>query len=200
MNPEKITDAPLIVLSDLTSGLVEFIIKKRTKGDYNHVMWLNRQGYFASQGNTYSEAPISRYTKKNSRLKFYEVSGLTPVQKRLIQESIERKLKLPWWKKMYDWLGIAGQAVGVKGMNIPWFEYCSEDVPHHLKYMASKGIPNESEIYKIIMGIPSHASPQDLNEYFKKHPDVFRVYGKWEADDERASVAVGQDDARPVTS
>lgn len=200
MNPGEITDKdiPLIVFSDLTSGLIEFFIKMRTKGDYNHVMLMHRPGYFASQGNTYSEVPISRYMKKNSRLKFYQIVGLTPVQRRFIVESVEKKLKKPFWQKWYDWVGIAGQAVGIKNINIPGLEYCSEDAPHHPKYMASKALEPQSELYRVIMGMPEHASPQGLNEYFKKYPDVFRVFMKWEADDERKTVGMDKGITGPV--
>lgn len=184
LDPRNIPEAdfPLIVFSDHTSGLVEFAIKWRTKGGYNHTQWANRPGFFASQGNTYSEAPIDRYMKKGNRLKYVEILGLTPVQKKFILASINKKLALPWYKKLYDWIGIAGQAVGIKWINTPGLEYCSEDVPQHLKYMAEKSMPEDSALRKVIMAIPKHASPAEFNEYLKKHPDFFRTYGRWDSD------------------
>lgn len=186
LNPKTVNpdDLPLLVFSDNTSGLIEFFIKFRTKGDYNHVMWANRSGYFASQGNTYSEAPVDRYIKPGNRLKYVEIVGLTPTQKQLIKASINKKLAQPWYKKRYDWLGILGQAIGVKWLNTPWLEYCSEDAPQHLKFVAQY-LQNEDPKKDIILGIPKHTSPQDLNTYIKKYPEVFRTYGKWEADDEQ---------------
>ena len=183
IDPSKIdeVDLPLITLSDNSSGLLEFLIKFRTKGDYNHIMWAHRTGFFASQGNTYSESPASRYMKKGGRLKFYYVSGLSDTQKRLILSSIERKLNLPGWKKAYDWIGIFGQAIGIKKINTPGLNYCSEDVPYHLKFMA--GHMAEGDTKRVIEAIPNHASPQELNEYFKQNPNVFVLWGKWEADD-----------------
>ncbi len=175
-------DFPLIVFSDYTSGLVEFAIKWKTKGEYNHVMYALRPGFFASQGNTYSEVSLDRYMKDGNRLKFVEVLGLTAVQRKLIVASIKAKIKLPWYKKMYDWIGIAGQAIGVKWINTPGLEYCSEDVPQHLKYMAEKGLPENSALRSVISWIPKHTSPAELNTYFKKYPDFFRVYGRWDSD------------------
>lgn len=185
-DPRTLTDddAPLIVFSDHSSGLVEWLIKMRTKGDYNHVMWFHRAGFFASQGNTYSEATLARYMKKGNRLKFVRVKGLTPVQRKLILASIEKKLARPWWKKRYDWLGIAGQIIGFTWINTPWLEYCSEDVPQHLKYMADRGLAEDSRLYGVIKGIGKHVNPQKFNEYQKLYQDVFEVVGKWEADDE----------------
>jgi hypothetical protein len=188
LNPKAISpeDFPLLVFSDNTSGIIEFIIKLRTKGDYNHAMWANRPGYFASQGNTYSEAPVDRYLKRGNRLKYVEVLGLTPTQKMLIKASINKKLAQPWYKKRYDWLGILGQALGVKWINTPWLEYCSEDAPQHLKFVAQY-LQDDDPKKGVILGIPKHASPQDLNTYVKKYPEVFKTYGKWEADDEQNS-------------
>lgn len=185
MDPRQLSneDLPLIVFSDHTSGLIEFFIKFRTRGLYNHVMWMARPGFFASQGNTYSEAPLKRYMKPGSRLKFVAVLGLSPTQRGLIYASIGKKLKEPWIKKRYDWLGILGQATGLTWINTPWLEYCSEDVPQHLKYVA-KHMSDDSEIAKVIRGIPQHTSPQELMEYCQAHPNVFKTVGKWESDDE----------------
>lgn len=177
-------DYPLIAFSDKTSGLIEFLIKFRTKGAYNHVMFLHRPGYFASQGNTYSEAPLSRYMKKGNRIKLVQIVGLSPVQRKLIIESINKKLKLPGFMKLYNWLGIAGQATGLKWLSFPGLEYCSQDVPQHIKYMAIKSMDDEDVRKQVIRNIPKNPSPQELNEYFKNKPEHFKTYGKWEEDDE----------------
>ncbi len=174
-------DLPLIVFSENTSGLLEFLINWRTKGEWNHVMWIIELGMVASQGNTYSEVPISRYLKKNGRLKFVKVFNLSDSEKLIIRDSILKKLKLPWYKKMYDWLGIVGQAVGIEWINTPWLEYCSEDVPQHLKYLA-KFMRDNDQLKSIIEAIPQHTNPQELNEYFQKYPLFFSVYGEWDSD------------------
>ena len=184
-------DLPLIVFSDNTSGLIEFIIKYRTKGAYNHVMWANKKGKFASQGNTYSEVDVSRYMKDGNRLKFVNILGITPYQRSLIIESIDNKLARPWYKKMYDWLGIFGQAIGLNKINIPGLNYCSEDAPQHLKnaYFAF-GFPMRA----IIKNMPDHMSPQEFNEYLKKYPEIFAVYGYWDSDLQGTINKEGKDD------
>ena len=178
-------DCPLIVFSDNTSGFVEWMIKWRTKASWNHVMWLPWPGEFASQGNTYSLSPFTRYIKKNNRLKFFSIPSLTPVQKALLIESITKKLAKPWWKKRYDWLGIFGQAIGMPWINTTGLEYCSEDVGTHLKYVAEKGMNSENLLKHVIHEIPKHISPQELEDYFKKYPEHFKVYLKWDGDDEQ---------------
>lgn len=183
LNPRAIPpeDLPLIVFSDLTSGLIEALIKWRTKGSYNHVMWAHSSGKFASQGNTYSEVDVSRYLRQNGRLKYVRIIGVSVTKMRLIQASINRKLDEPWYKKMYDWLGIFGQTIGLKFINTPGLQYCSEDVPHHLKYMG-QFLNDDDPIKVAINGIPKHTSPADLNRYLKKFPEHFQVYGRWDSD------------------
>jgi len=178
-------ELPLIVFSDSSSGFIQWIIKARTKGTYNHVMWAHKSRKFASQGNIYSEVPFGRYEKYGNRLKFLQIKGLTFAQKKMIVFSIENKLKLPWHKRLYDWFGvIIGQAVGLKGINTPWLDYCSEDVPQHLKENKEllKSIGNNG-LRDFIDHIPKHGSPEDLNKYFKQNPDYTMVYAKWDSDD-----------------
>jgi hypothetical protein len=172
---------PIITFSDHTSGLIEFFIKFRTKGSYNHVMWLTHPGIFVSQGNTYSEALASRYMKPGNRLKFVYIVGLTDVQRNIILESINRKLALPWWKKIYDWIGIFGQAIGAPWFNTPGLNYCSEDVPLHIRSLLQY-LQTDDPRYSAILNLPRHPSPQILNEYMKQHPETFKVLGKWEGD------------------
>jgi hypothetical protein len=145
-------------------------------------MWHYREGFFASQGNTYSEAPLKRYLKPGSRLKYWEVIGLSALERQMILTSIARKLEEPWYKKQYDWLGIAGQAIGLTFINTPWLDYCSEDTPQHLKKLLIY-MERDNPLWKVINDIPKHTSPADLNKYFKRHPEHFRVFGKWDGDD-----------------
>lgn len=172
-------ECPLITYSDHTSGLIEWFIKMRHGSTVNHVMWLVEPGKFASQGNTYSIADSARYMRKGNRLLFIEIVGLTPVQKRIIQKSIEEKLMLPWYKKAYDWVGIFGQAIGVSAVNIKGLNYCSEDVAVHLKKIAPYV---DDELANIINGMNDHFHPDAQKEYLLSHPKYFRIYGIWNSD------------------
>lgn len=177
-------DLPLLVFSDQTSGLMEFFIKFRTGGSYNHVMWCISPREFVSQGNTYAVVPMKRYMRKNSRLKFVSIKGVSPEGIDCLRKSIQEKLALPWYKKAYNWIGIVGQATGLKWLNFPGLEYCSQDVPQHLKVAVAK-CPEAypSPLDGIIKNIPKNPSPQQFNEYLHDfHSTVFPVYGKWEGD------------------
>lgn len=170
---------PFMVFSDHTSGLLEWIIKVRTTAQVNHAMWAHKPGYFASQGGTYSEVKMERYLKKGNRLYFVELKDFTLPQRQAILNSINEKLRLPWVKKRYDYLGLVGQAMGFKWINTPWLEYCSEDQPQHLK----KKINNFSEeMQPIIRDIPYHAHPQQLMDYYKQYPKLFNLFGYWDGE------------------
>lgn len=166
INPYKITEQklPLIVFSDLSSGFIQWAIKWRTNSSYNHVMFQLYPGEFASQGNVFSSIPLWRYVKKNSRLKFWKIKDLKNWERNKLYTMINKDLRLPWWKRLYDYVGILGQALGIKKINNPWKMYCSERVAKYLR--------------EILDDIPLHPSPEDLNELFKKHPRL-EVYGRW---------------------
>lgn len=174
-----VNDFPLIVFSDHTYGWVEFFIKMRTKGEYNHVMIATAKDTFATQGGTYSKQPFSAYMKRGNRLKFVRIIGLTREGADKILASIEKKLSMPWYRKTYDWLGIFGQAIGIKKVNNPWLEYCSEDVAVHIKECAKYFSDKHKTVLELI---PAHGSPQDLNEYVKKYPSLFETYLRWDSD------------------
>jgi len=169
IDPLKIPqeDLPLIVLSDHSSGFVQWAIKSRTKGNWNHAMVCLKQGTFDSQGNLFSRIPMSRYMTEHSRLKFWKIKDLTVEQKALIRLRIIKRLNLPWWKRRYDYSGILGQFLGLRWINNPFTAYCSEQV--------------RQDFLENIVTIAKHPSPADLNRRFKRHPWM-EVYGIWNGD------------------
>jgi len=169
-NPTKFTKdkMPLIVFSDHSSGWIQFLIKWRTKGNYNHVMLMLEPGEFVSQGNSFSKCPISRYMTDKSRLKFYRITDLTEADIALLYGMVEDDLNGSWWSRHYDYPGIIGQALGISKINSPGRMYCSERVAKYLRAL-------------LLQGIPKHPSPAELNEVFKNHARM-QVFGRWAAD------------------
>ncbi len=171
VNPENIPaeDLPLIVFSDFSSGIIQSLIKIRTAGVYAHVMIMHRPGFFASQGNMFSEAPLKRYMKKGNRLKFFKIESLTVNERGALARKMRQDLTAPWWKRFYDYPGIIGQALGFRWINSPFRMYCSERVAAWLR-----ACPR-------FWAMPYHPSPQRLNEIMKLSPD-FKIYGFWDND------------------
>lgn len=182
MDVKRITekDLPLIVFSDTADGIISSVIKVNTGSEWNHVMILHKLGYCASQGLTYCEVSIDKYLRKNNRLKFYKINGINWLQKKVMHDSIEKKLELPWYRRFYDFLGIIGQAIQVRSFNTPFLDYCSEDVPFHLRAIAP--FFDNSLARAIVKNLPPHASPEQLNQYLKDNPSVFSLYGVWDSD------------------
>lgn len=174
-------DLPLIVFSDVTYGWIAFLIKWRTSGDYDHVMISITKGKFICQDfSGYHEIPMENYLKKGNRLKFFSLVNITPSAIITLNHSINDRLKLSWWKKCYDWLGIIGQALGQEWIHTPGLEYCSEDVVRKLKNI-SPYLPQQDQT--VISNIGNQWNPEQLEIYCQSHPETFKEYGKWEADD-----------------
>jgi len=184
-------DLPLICYSDNSFGFMQWVIRARTKGFYNHCMWYWREGFFATQQNVFEEVTLESYMRRGNKLKFVKILGVNREQNQLILDSIATKLMLPWYKRFYDYVGVLlGQGTGWKWINIPGLDYCSEDVPSHIKknekFMESlQGIYNEG-LKKFIGGIEKHSSPAELNAYFKiqENRKYTEVICKWDSEDD----------------
>lgn len=174
------SDLPLFVFSDNTTDLISFLITWRTRGAWNHAMLALNEGKFVWQGWTYQEGKMETYMKKGSRLEFFTLVNMSPEVRILLTSYVVNKIKLPWYKKLYDWIGIFGQAIGLPKIHTPGLEYCSVDVTLALKTVAPALSPAEQYI---INAIPDQINPQDLHDYFMKYPAIFRQYGEYEADE-----------------
>jgi len=166
-----IQDLPLIVLSDFSSGVIQSLIKIRTSGSFSHIMVMHRKDFFASQGNMFSEAPLSRYMKDGNRLKFFSIKNLTEEERWALAKKMEKDLSAPWWQRFYDYPGILGQAFGLRWFNSPFRAYCSERVAAWLRVLP-----------RMKNSIPLHPSPEDLNDLMKAEEKNFEFYGIWDSD------------------
>ena len=171
MNPYKITDydVPYWVFSDLSSGLAQFLIKWWTNSLFHHAMMILWPGKFTSQGNIFSNTPMDRYLKKNSRLEFWRIIDLTIEERKKLYKMVMDDLALPKRKRRYDYLGVLiGQFSKIKKINHPNKYFCSE---RNAKYIRAIGITD----------CPEHPSPEDLREFFKGS-DRFERVGEWTAE------------------
>lgn len=177
---------PRIVFADHNYGFISQLIKGRTKGNWSHVMWEIEPGIVATQTFTgYKKDKLAAYMKPGNRLKFIELDGLNQSGRDAILKSIKDKLAKPWWKTRYDFLGIIGQATGLKFIQNPWLEFCSEDTPAHLikayKEVGETGFPDPWP--GIIQSLPKEMSPQSFDEYQKRFKKWFPLAGYWNSDE-----------------
>ena len=115
---------------------------------------------------------------KQRRLKFWMIKDLTAEEEKLIRRRIAERLELPKWRRRYNYLGIFGQATGLRWISSPWVPFCSQQVFRDvLKDIVTSSFLRNGEIIEL----PKNPSPKDLNEYFKKHLRM-EVYGRWDGD------------------
>lgn len=174
------SDLPLFVFSDSATDLVSFLITWRTKGIWNHAMSLTTAGKLDVQSWTYSQVKMETYMKKGSRLDFYCLVNATPQTIIWAQAYVYKRLKSHWWVRIYDWVGIFGQAIGIPAIHTPGLEYCSVDVTNLLKNIVCTLPPHDQDV---IYAIPDEINPQSLHDYMVAHPEVFKEYAFYESDE-----------------
>lgn len=161
---------PLIVFSDGIRSFISWGIRRRTKGSYSHVMFMASPGFFLSQDILFRQVPVERYLQGSHRLKFVGNRLWSNHTKRQLRSHAIELARLPWWKRRYDLLGVAGQLFGLDSLNIPWLDYCSEKVTNIIRQADP-------------MLVMKHPSPTDLNWYTKEgQKRGYYVYGRYAPD------------------
>lgn len=165
----KLKDFPVVVFCDNTRNFLSLGIRKRTNGEYSHVMFmLNPKGQCASQDfSGFRIIGIERYLKPGMRLKFFALADHNNHQDESFYKDVWKDL--PWWKRRYDYLGIVGQLLGIRALNNPKINYCSEDVGKRL-----------ADHYDI-NDLPPHRNPSELNKIMTPDPR-FKYLGHWFSD------------------
>lgn len=173
-------DLPLIILSNQPNSLISALIDWRTDGSHCHAMLMIDHGEVVTQGFTYKTVPIDNYMKKNGEMTFVALVNSNISFKIAFRNSVDDRLKTPWYHKMYDFLGIFGQAIGMPWIHTPGLEYCSVDVIRHLTN-ACGALPKSDQ--DVINAIPAQTNPQRFWEIIRNNPDTFAVYGRWSSDE-----------------
>jgi len=159
---------PMVVLSDNVSSWLSWKIKRHTHGFYNHAMILHKlvvgkSPWVATQDMPlFRERPLSDYLKGGHRLKFWVNTSWTPSQKEGIKAACRLKGLRKWYRRLYDFPGVLGQWLGLKGLQAPHAQFCSEWVAAILRETGER--------------VEAQPSPADLNRYFKAHDD-WEVWG-----------------------
>jgi hypothetical protein len=156
---------PMPVLSDNIRSFLAWGIKVRTDGQYNHFMWLIEPGILATQNLLYEKESVEKYFD-NNRLKFWYCLW-SQEQRDKIMEAINYKLSLPWYRRRYDVLAIAGQLFGIECLQVPWLDICS-DGGGYLKLVDPR--------YNL-----DHPDPADVNRWLESKPE-YQVYGRYVPD------------------
>lgn len=170
IDPFKIdpVTTPTIVLLDNLQGFIPFLIKSHEKGNYSHIMWLLNDGKCASQDpQGYRIRDISEFMFPKYRMKFFKIKD--DVSRMAIYDKVSTDLESNKGK-MYDFLGIIGQALRLPWIQNPWKKFCSERVAEDLRVCYN------------CKDLKAEPSPADLNTYFINRPLKFELLGHWFCD------------------
>lgn len=159
---------PMVVVS-AGDSIVSKAIRWWTHGNYSHVMWLWRPGFFASQDLLgYREVPVSKYADGHKLRLFYFPGWNENIRKSLLHR-IGTRIVLPWHRRRYDVVGIAGHVLGHVDIHLSSRDYCVESVVEDL-HSVNK-----------CMNIKQQCHPQDVADaLLEMHSAV--VYGDYDVD------------------
>jgi len=117
---------PMPVLSDNLQSPVSAGIKAHTHGCYGHFMWLIAPGAFASmQTNGYKMVKVEDFIGSD-RLKLWYFPGWTEADRAKVRKAIDKELNRPWWKNRYDFFSYLGHLTGLRWIQSPWSDVCSD--------------------------------------------------------------------------
>ena len=155
----------MLVFSTDFIGLFAYLIRVHTHSIYSHFMWYHEPGNFASQQFTFSSVPVEKFAK--CKLKLVYNPTWNSMLRALLLERIYIELEKPKWQTRYDWVNIIGQFVGLKTLQNPWTNICSETAGF-LKLI--------DEQYRLC-----NPTPDDVNRWVKQHPH-YQLYTRYSPD------------------
>jgi hypothetical protein len=151
--------------------MLGWAIRWHSKDNYNHVEIMVHPGKVASQDpGGFREKPIEKCMKKQAFLKFWQFDPIDRKEIDIIRQQVEKDLAKPWWARRYDFLGLIGQLTGLRWIQSPFGQYCSEKTAAFFR-----------RIQRLINVVPKEPNPSELNQIFKTMPDM-KLLGYWWTD------------------
>ena len=181
IDPRQIpqSDFPFFISKGGGIDILSKLIRWRTKSWCEHSMLGINAGYFVweSANSWYGEGKMDTYMTNDNCLKFYQLVNQTPSTIDALRKYVQNRINSPWWNKLYDWVGIVGEAVGAPKIHTPGLEYCSVDDIHALKTIAYT-LPEADQ--SVINAIPNEENPGYLDQTMVSSPQVFKLYGTYQ--------------------
>lgn len=156
----------VIVLLDGERDFEDWGIKADTNSNWNHAMTQRNLLTFDSQYTLFQRVPIKGYLNSSNMLKFWTVNNITPEEWIVLNNAIESDLNSPWWKRLYNYLGILGQFLKQDWISMPGTNFCSQRVAKYLRLL-----PRFNAI------LPENVSPGFENNLFTTHPELVTCIG-----------------------
>lgn len=139
---------PQMMLTRNTRSWLGSSISDVTKGFYNHFCWLYSIDEVASQDWAFRLVPLDDYLTDKYIVKFVIDNRWNRIARQKLIGAINNDLNQPIYKRFYDPLAILGQLTGLKWLQLPILDICSDygrylgltDNKYNLEY------PNPSSI------------------------------------------------------
>ena len=166
---------PIFMYSD-GGSLFGWLIRKADGSAGSHLWTLVGNDAIANQSITFRLVPVSKMAHYTTKL--IHNPEFTPEQRKIMMESIFSRLELPWYRRLYDVVGLVGELLERVGLhlNLGKFDFCSEAV--------SRAIALVDHEYKAWLEINPSPTPKEFNLYTKGHNPPWKVYGRYAPDDE----------------
>lgn len=168
-------DYPIFMYSD-GGSLFGWLIRKIDDSAGSHLWTLVGPGVIANQSVTFRLVPIESMRHYTTKLIWNP--EFTVEQRNMMFDSIYKRLDLPWYKRLYDFVGLFGEIlekIGIR-LNLSKFDFCSESISRALCLV-------DPEYAKWLEINPS-PTPKEFNLWTKAHNPPWKVYGRYAPDDE----------------
>lgn len=129
---------PTIILSHHTRGKYGNLIKRFTGADITHAMILMHGNRVITQNLVIKEKSISHYVENDYYLEFYANPNWGEDERIIATSYVESRLNAPLSRRVYDFLGILGQATNLRWLQSPKNYYCSECVAELLNLLGEE--------------------------------------------------------------
>ncbi len=159
-----------IVLVNSSRDFVSWGIKSDTNSNYNHAMTQRSPLLLDCQemGSLFKTVPTKQYMVPANILKVWSIDNLTIEEWEMLYNAVSKDLNGPWWTKVYDYLGIVGQFLGLSWISMPGTYFCSKRVCKYLRLL-----PRFASL------LPENVSPGFEDTFFNAHPELVSCVGYW---------------------
>lgn len=141
--------------------------------EVSHMMTMTFPGLFNCQDpGGFHEIPVKSYMTPGTRIYVFSFVDLTPTAYQAWCLIVKERLG----KQGYDWLQIAGQALGLDFLHMPGTEDCSEEGIREMKGIAPYlSIPGA----QLVNELSNQCNPQQVINTCLNNPSIINFDGMW---------------------
>lgn len=162
-----------IMLVNNSRDFVSWGIKDDTASNYSHAGTQRTPLGFDSQEmfQLFKNVPIKNYMIPSNMLKFWSINNLTQEEWQMLNSAVQADLDAPWYKKIYNYIGIIGQFTKFTWISMPGTYFCSQRVAKYLRMLS-----------RFSAVLPENVSPGFEDAFFNAHPELVTCIGYWFSD------------------